>query len=118
MMASYWWRLAWLALACFFTIHLAASAAVAFIARRAVRIAERFKPTSAARALFLLRLFPVTFSILAVTAVCIPSYLWLEPTSAQEQVGWMCLAAASLAVLVWLVSAGRMLDAAARSYRY
>jgi len=83
-----------------------------------VRIADRFKPRSAARALFMLRLFPVTFSIFAVTAVCIPSYLWLEPTSAQEQVGWMCWAAASLAVVLWLVSASRLLDATARSYRY
>ena len=30
----------------------------------------------------------------------------------------MCLAAASLAVVLWLVSAGRMLHATARSYRY
>ncbi len=118
MTASYWWRLAWLALACFFAIHLAASAAVALVSRRAVRMAERFKPRSAARALFLLRLFPLTISILAVIAICIPSYLWLEPASAQEQVGWMCAAAAALAFLLWLDSAGRFLYTTARSYRF
>ncbi len=118
MMASYWWRLAWLALACFFAVHLAAGAAVALISRRAVRMAERFQPRSAARALFLLRLFPLAISSLAVTAVCIPSYLWLEPASAQEQVGWMCAGAASLAILVWLDSAGRFLYTTARSYRF
>lgn len=118
MMAAYWWRLAWLALACFFAIHLAASAAVALLSGRAVRMAERFKPHSAARALFLLRLFPLTISSLAVTAICIPSYLWLEPESAQEQVGWMCAAAAALAILLWLDSAGRFLHTTARSFRF
>lgn len=118
MMASYWWRLAWLALACFFSIHLAASAAVALIAGRAVRIADRFTPRTAARTLFLLRLVPLIFSILAVTAVCLPSYLWLEPVSAQEQVGWICQAAALLTLLLWLDSALRFLYTTARVYRY
>jgi beta-lactamase regulating signal transducer with metallopeptidase domain len=118
MMASYWWRLAWLALACFFIIHLAASAAVALLARRAVQLAGRLQARSAARALFLLRMSPAAFSILAVASICIPSYLWLEPGSAHEQVGWICLAAAMLAVLLWLDSASRFVRIMVRSNRH
>ncbi len=118
MMASYWWRLFLLALACFFFAHLVSSAAVALIAPRAVRIVERSRPSSAARTLFLLRMFPLVFSLVVVTAICIPSYLWLEPVAAEEQAGWICIVAASLTALLWLESAGRMLHATARSYRY
>ena len=118
MMASYWWRLAWLALACFFVIHLAASAAVALLAPRAVQLANRLQPRAAARTLFLLRTFPAAFSLLAVVALCVPSYLWLEPSSAHEQVGWICLAAAWLAVLLWLDSARRFVVLNVRSYRH
>ena len=31
---------------------------------------------------------------LAVAAVCIPSYLWLEPDASTEEVGLVCFAAA------------------------
>ena len=118
MIASYWLRLAWLALACFFLIHLAASAAVALLTRRVVQLANRLQPSAAARTLLLLRIFPAAFSLLAVAAICIPSYLWLEPSSAQEQVSWACVAAALLAVLLWLDSARRFMVISARSYRH
>jgi hypothetical protein len=118
MTAPYWWRLAWLALASFFLIHLIVGSVVALLARRAMRFAERFQAHSAARFLLALRLCPASLSILAVAAVCVPSYLWLEPDSPQEQVGPLCLAAAALAILVWLLSIGRGVHAAAQSFRY
>src|SRR5579863_4216101 len=104
MMATYWWRLIWLALASLFLTHLAAGATVALLAPRVVRIVERFKPRSAALALFVLRIFPVAFSIISVGLVCVPSYIWLEPQSTSEKLGWPCLLSASLAVLTWLIS--------------
>ena len=118
MMATYWWRLICLALACFFLTHLAASAAVALLASRALLIAERFKPRSAALALFLLRIFPLAFSVFSVMLVCVPSYIWLEPHSTTEQVGWLCLLSALLGMLICLISIGRFLHAITRSYRY
>ena len=118
MMASYWWRLAWLALACFFVVHLAAGIAVRLFALRAVRFAERFRPRSAAQILFFIRLLPLTLAMLAVAAVCVPSYLWLEPWDAQEQVGWLCLTAGACAILLIALSAGRLVVTSARSHRY
>jgi len=118
MIASYWWRLAWLALAGFFLIHLTAGSVVALFARRAVRFAERFQAQSAARFLVALRLCPSALAIFIVTAVCVPSYLWLEPEAPLEQIGPLCLAAAALAIVAWLMSIGRGVRAAAQSFRY
>ena len=117
-MGAFWWRLAWLALAGFFLIHLLVGTAVALLARRAFRFADGLRPQSAARFLLAMRLFPAAASIFVVAAVCVPSYLWLEPDSPLEQVGPLCLAAAELAVLVWLLSIGRGIRVVAQSFRY
>lgn len=118
MIATYWWRLIWLALACFFLTHLAAGVPVALLGSRAVRIAERFKPRSAALGLFLLRLFPLAFAIFSVLFVCIPSYILFEPQSTSEQIGWICGLSASLGMLIGLISIGRFLHATTQSHRY
>jgi bla regulator protein blaR1 len=117
MIASYWLRLVWLALAGFFFIHFAVGSVVALLSRRALRSAERLRPQSAARFLLALRLCPTALSILAVAAVCVPSYLWLEPEAPQEQVGPLCLAAAVLAMVVWLMSISQGARVAAQSFR-
>jgi len=116
--ASYWWRLAWLALAGFFLIHLMLGSVAALLAPRAVRSAGHLQPRLAARFLLALRLGPSALSIFIVAAICVPSYLWLEPNAPQEQVGPLCLAAAALAILVWLISIGRSMRVAAQSFRY
>ena len=118
MILSYWFRLAWLGLACFFLIHLAVGLAIGLLSPTAIRLAARFRPRTAARLLLMLRFFPLAFSSFLVAALCIPSYLWLEPNSAQEQVGWGCLAAGLLAIAIWLISICRSLNAAARSFLY
>jgi Zn-dependent protease with chaperone function len=118
MILSYWFRLAWLGLACFFLIHLTLGLAISLLSPTAIRIAARFTPRTAARLLFALRLFPLAFSIFLVAALCIPSYLWLEPNAAQEQVGWGFLVAGLLAIAIWLISLCRSASATVRSLRY
>jgi Zn-dependent protease with chaperone function len=53
-----------------------------------------------------------------VAGLCLPSYLWLEPVSTDEEVGLGCLAIALLGITTWGISIWRGLDAGARSFRY
>ena len=115
MTASYWWRLAWLGLACFFLVHSMAGVAISLLAQRAVRIAGRLRPRAAARLMLTLRLLPLACSIAAVAGLCLPSYLWFEPAATREQVGWMCLIAALLGVATLATSIGRAVHATLRS---
>lgn len=52
-----------------------------------------------------------------VAAVCLPSYLWLEPDAPAERVGFGCLAAALLGLAMWIAALARGLRAAASSRR-
>jgi hypothetical protein len=53
-----------------------------------------------------------------VAALCVPSYLWLEPETNAEELGAGCLASAILAAALWTVSTARGVHAAARSARH
>jgi Zn-dependent protease with chaperone function len=90
MMVSYGLRLACLCLATFFLVNACLSLLVSAGARAAVGIAKRMRARSAARFLLLLRLLPPTAALAAVLALCVPSYLWLEPESVPERVSWVC----------------------------
>jgi predicted transcriptional regulator len=57
---------------------------------------ERIRPHLAARCLLVLRLLPAAGAAFIVVAVCVPSYLWLEPEAPTERVGFGCLAVALL----------------------
>src|SRR5580692_4098002 len=91
-------RLACLSLACFFLVHVALAMGINWLAPWVLALAKRRKPRSAA-------------AVLVVAGVCVPSYLWLEPESAVEQVGLVCLAAAVVSLASWGFAAERGLRA-------
>ena len=111
-------RLLCISLATFFLIHLALGLGVSLIARPAARLGESIRPHLAARCLLVLRLLPAACAALIVVAVCLPSYLWLEPEAPTERVGFGCLAVALLGTAMWGVSLVRGLRAAAGSRRF
>lgn len=108
-------RLACLSSACFFLAHMVLALAVSGIAPAAIEYAERIQPRRGARLLLALRLLPAGLSILAVVGLCIPSFLWFEPSGTEEDVGAVCLAAAALGLLTWGVSTTRGLRAVKKS---
>jgi Zn-dependent protease with chaperone function len=118
MSVSYVLRLLGLSLGSFFLIHLAAGLLVSVAAPMALRFSERITPRAAARFLLILRLLPAGTAMLLVAGLCVPSYLWLEPAGATENIGLWCLAAAVLTVAVWGISLTRAARAVLGSFRY
>jgi len=116
-MLSYQWRLLCLSAAVFFLVNLALGAAVALASPLALRLAGRANPRRAARCLLALRLLPAALAAWIVLAVCVPSYLWLEPGLGVEYVGAACLAAAGMGAAIWSLAAARVWGAAVRSRR-
>jgi Zn-dependent protease with chaperone function len=114
-MIAYFTRLFCLSFACFFLVNFAASLALALLAPRLVAKARTLHPDSAAHALLTLRLSPALLAAFAVAALCIPSYLWLEPVSAAEDFGVACSIAAVLGLLVISRSIWRAARAVVRS---
>jgi len=108
---TYTWRLLCLCCAAFFLLHLALATAVRLSARTAIRLAARMKASSAARLLFFLRISPMALTLFALLAFCVPSYLWLEPVSAGEKVGFVCFVMACLGAGVWIISLTRVVSA-------
>ena len=118
MILPYLVRLACLSLACFFLVHVALAIGMNWLAPWVLALVERGQPSSAAKLLLAARLFPCAAAVLVVAAVCVPSYLWLEPEATVEQVGLGCLAAALLSVASWGIAARRGLRAIGLSIRY
>jgi hypothetical protein len=118
MNAPYLLRLLCLCLASFFAVNAAAGLLISFVSRAAVRSAESMRARSAARFLLAVRLFPCVAGISVVLALCVPSYLWLEPQASSERIGWACLALALLGAAGWLVSLARVTRALVLSARF
>jgi len=118
MIASYAVRLACLSLTVFLLVHTLAGALVAVAAPAAIRAAGRLRPRGATRLLLSFRLFPAAAASLVVGVFCVPSYLWLEPESGSEEIGWLCLAAAALAAAVFAASLVNAVQAFLRSRKY
>lgn len=118
MILSYTWRLLCLCWATFFLIHLALAVATRLSAGTAVRLAARLKPGSAARLLFFLRISPMTLSVFALLAFCIPSYLWLEPRTAEEKTGLVCFLMAALGITIWMLAVARVILAVRGTVQY
>jgi Zn-dependent protease with chaperone function len=118
MNGPYLLRLLCLCLASFFAVNAASGLLISFAARAAVRFAESMRARSAARFLFAARLLPCALGIGAVAALCVPSYLWLEPQASSERIGWACLALALLGAATWLVSFARVTRALVVSARF
>ncbi|HKV26096.1 MAG TPA: M56 family metallopeptidase [Candidatus Acidoferrum sp.] len=91
MILSYALRLVCLGLASFFVLNLVLSLVTRFFAHSGIRLAEGKEASIAARFLLLLRLFPAAAAGLFVLGLCVPSYLWLEPSARSEKVGIVCL---------------------------
>lgn len=115
-------RLLCLCLGSFFLIHLAlsvfASALAPWVMRRAEHIGQRQPARSAAILLLALRLFPVVVSLVAVAALCVPSFLSFERERGSEATGLPFLAAAALGASIWAISLTRSVRALIRSRRY
>ena len=118
MNGPYLLRLLCLCLASFFAVNAAAGFLVSFVSRAAVAMAESMRARSAARFLLAVRLLPCVLGIGAVLALCVPSYLWLEPQASSERIGWACLALAFLGAAGWLVSLARVTRALVFSARF
>ena len=111
-------RLLCISLAAYLLIHLALRAMVSLLAGPALRRAAQIHSHRAARLLLALRLLPAAGAVFVVAAICLPSYLWLEPSAPSEHVGFACLAAAALSVAMWTVSIARGLRAFAATRRF
>jgi beta-lactamase regulating signal transducer with metallopeptidase domain len=118
MMPSYSVRLLLLSCATFFIVQWLVAALVALIAPAAIRRAQTMRPHRAARFLLTLRLLPAGFSIFAVAALCVPSYLRFEPRIAGEEVGIACLVAAIFGALIGAIAICKTVAAQIRSSSY
>jgi Zn-dependent protease with chaperone function len=108
MNGPYLLRLLCLCLASFFAVNAIAGLLTSFASRAAVRMAETMRARSAACFLLAVRLLPCALGISTVLALCVPSYLWLEPQGSAERIGWVCLALAFLGAAGWFVSLARV----------
>jgi hypothetical protein len=118
MIFPYALRLLCLCLASFFLVNAVLGLTTAFASRMAVQVAGSMRPRSAAHFLFAVRLLPFALGIGAVLALCVPSYLWLEPQASSEHIGWACLTFAALGLAGWFGSIARIARAFAASVRF
>lgn len=118
MSPSYLVRLLWLCLASFFILNATLVLIVRTFSSSALRIADTMQPRAAARFLLALRLLPSGLSALFVTTLCVPSYLWLEPSGAIEHVGAFCAALGLIGAATWSVTLARSGRALVSSLRY
>jgi Zn-dependent protease with chaperone function len=118
MIFHYALRLLCLCLASFFLVNGAVGLATALASRAVIRMAESMRPRSAAHFLFGVRVLPCALGVGVVLFLCVPSYLWLEPRSYSERIGWACLTLALLGVAGWFGSAARVAPALAASVRF
>jgi Zn-dependent protease with chaperone function len=117
MILAYLPRLLCVVLACFCLVYTGASILVISCARLAVTRAAQAPAGAAARLMFTLRSLPFA-SALAAAAVCVPSYLWFEPTGIDESVGMPCLILAFSGAIEFAAGVGIMSRAAFRSWRF
>ena len=118
MILPYLLRLTCLCFASFFVLNSAAGLLVRFFSPSAIRFAESKSPRAAARFLIVLRLLPFALAALFVLALCVPSYLWLEPAAAPERVGLFCVVLGLLGAATWLISIARAAYSLAASSRH
>jgi len=113
----YFLRLGCLSLAVFFLVYAASALAVSLLGAKAIRFGRTMRPRTAAQFLFTLRTLPFLLAAITVAAVCVPSYLWLEPRNAPEGIGLACGVFGFLGLLLGCVSATRLLNVLVVSHR-
>jgi hypothetical protein len=117
-MTSYFVRLLLLASASVFLLRILLEALISQVSPYSIRRADSLAPYRAASMLFTLRILPNVLSVLIILAICIPSYLRFEPRTAQEEVGWLCIAVALLGLAFFGLAIYRALSALIRSAFY
>jgi len=118
MILPYLLRLSCLCFASFFVLNLAAGLLVRFFSKSAIRFADSRAPRAAARYLIVLRLLPFALAVLFVVALCVPSYLWLEPAASSERVGLFSVVLGLLGAAAWLISIARSIHSLMASWRH
>jgi hypothetical protein len=118
MMLSYLPRLACVAFACFFLVHLVTTLILTLNVRRAIRMASAYPPVRAARFLLTIRLLPLAFSAFVTLGLCIPSYLWFEAEPFEEPVGLACLLMAAVGLASCGFACAQALRAGFRSFLF
>jgi beta-lactamase regulating signal transducer with metallopeptidase domain len=118
MILPYLLRLLCLCLASFFVLNVAAGLLVCISSKSAIRFAESRTPKRAARLLVGLRLLPFALAVLFVLGLCVPSYLWLEPTATSERVGLMGGLLGLLGAATWLNALARTAQSLFASLRH
>jgi hypothetical protein len=118
MILPYLLRLLCLCLASFFVLNVVAGLLVCISSKSAIRFAASRTPMRAARLLVGLRLLPFALAVLFVLGLCVPSYLWLEPTATSERVGLMCGLLGLLGAATWLNSLARTAQSFFASLRH
>jgi hypothetical protein len=115
MILPYALRLLCLSFASFFLLNAAAAVLVRLFSNPALRFADSITARRAARLLFALRVSPVVLAALFVLALCIPSYLWLEPHATRERVSFLCAVFGFLGAVLCLASCWRAARAVIKS---
>jgi Zn-dependent protease with chaperone function len=118
MILPYLLRLLFLCFASFFALNIAIGLLVRLCCKSAIRFAESRTPRAAARLLLSLRLLPLALAGLFVAALCVPSYLWLEPAATAERVGVICVILGFLGAATWFASVARTTDSLFASLRH
>ena len=118
MILPYMIRLVCLCFASFFWIYEALTVTSWIFAPSTIHLAYAMKPRFAARLLFGVRLLPVAVAAFVVAALCVPSYLWLEPDANAERVGIACCVSAVLGFAICVLSLVRVVRAIFISLRY
>jgi Zn-dependent protease with chaperone function len=102
MTLSYSVRLLCICFSSFYLVHGVLVLALDIAAPGAIELARGMKPRLASGFLFALRMMPVWLAGFGVLALCVPSYLLLEPRLAseggRELVGWPCVVLTLLGV--------------------
>ena len=118
MILPYFVRLACLCFASFFAVQLAVGSVAWYTTKYADLIARKYRPRTAARILFVLRVGPAVSAALVVLLLCLPSYLWLEPAATNERVGVIFCAAGVIGAWLCARSLFRAVRAAMETMLY
>jgi Zn-dependent protease with chaperone function len=117
MIASYVARLLLQVLSSAFLVHLLISILVCATTIPVVRFAERLRPATGARLLFVVRLSPLLAAIYVACAFAVPSYLRLESDNESERVGLCGAILATAAVSMLMSSCFRAFRAVSQTCR-
>lgn len=114
-MTPYLWRLCCLSLAVVFVVQLIVGLVWRGLAPVIVRFAEGIDPAKAASLMLWLRWLPAACGAFVSLCLCAPAYLRLEPLVGDEEIGYSGMFLTGLALLSYLIPAGRVAWGAWRS---